>query len=51
MTPSTASRLSKFFGSSAGFWLSLQIRWDLYQTQQVEGKVIQSIEPHQLQVH
>lgn len=51
MTPSTALRLSKFFGNSAGFWLSLQTRWDLYQAQQVENEIIQSIEPYSLQVH
>jgi addiction module HigA family antidote len=51
MTPSTALRLSKFFGNSAGFWLSLQTRWDLYQAQQVENEIIQSIKPYSLQVH
>ena len=48
VTPSTALRLAKFFGNSAGFWLSLQTRWDLYQAQQVEGDIIQSIEPYRL---
>ena len=51
VTPSTALRLAKFFGNSAGFWLSLQTRWDLYHAQQVEGDVIQSIEPHAVQAH
>lgn len=36
ITPSTALRLSQFFGVSADFWLNLQIRWDLYKTQQAE---------------
>lgn len=31
MTPSTALRLAKFFGTSADFWMNLQLRWDLYQ--------------------
>jgi antitoxin HigA-1 len=31
MTPSTALRLAKFLGTSAGFWMNLQLRWDLYQ--------------------
>lgn len=31
MTPSTALRLSRFFGTSADFWMNLQLRWDLYQ--------------------
>ena len=30
MTPSTALRLAKFFGTSADFWMNLQLRWDLY---------------------
>lgn len=29
LTPSTALRLSKFFGNSAGFWMNLQMRCDL----------------------
>jgi len=30
MTPSTALRIAKFFGTSAAFWMNLQLRWDLY---------------------
>jgi antitoxin HigA-1 len=30
ITPSTALRLGRFFGTSAEFWMNLQIRWDLY---------------------
>jgi addiction module HigA family antidote len=30
ITPSTALRLARFFSMSAGFWLNLQLRWDLY---------------------
>ena len=51
ITPSTALRLAKFFGNSASFWLSLQTRWDLCQAQQIEGDVIQSIEPYSLHAH
>jgi addiction module HigA family antidote len=46
ITPSTALRLSKFFGNSAGFWLNLQVRWDLYHAQQHEHEVIGVIEPY-----
>ncbi len=46
VTPSTALRLSKFFGTSAGFWLNLQARWDLHHAQQLERDIIQSIEPY-----
>ena len=39
VTPSTALRLAKFFGVSADFWLNLQLRWDLYNAQQIEERV------------
>lgn len=29
ITPETALRLAKFFGNSPGFWLNLQMRYDL----------------------
>ena len=47
VTPSSALRLSKFFGTSAGFWMNLQLRWDLYFTQQSEEKTLETIEPYQ----
>ena len=43
VTPSTALRLARFFNMSEDFWLNLQIRWDLYKTQQTEQAVLQSI--------
>ncbi len=45
MTPSTALRLAKFFGNSAGFWMNLQLRWDLYFAQKEEETVIEGIAP------
>jgi addiction module HigA family antidote len=45
ITPSTALRLSKYFGNSAGFWLSLQHRWDLYQTMKSEAQDLKRIHP------
>lgn len=36
ITPATALRLGKFFGMSPGFWMNLQLRWDLYSAQQDE---------------
>ena len=45
ITPSTALRLSKFFGVSEDFWLSLQLRWDLYKARKTEAKEIKSIRP------
>ncbi len=46
ITPSTALRLAKFFGNSAGFWLNVQARWDVFNVQQAEQEVIQTIEPY-----
>jgi addiction module HigA family antidote len=43
MTPSTALRLGKYFGMSAGFWMNLQLRWDLYHAQQSEVETLKSI--------
>ncbi len=44
ITPSTALRLEKFFGMSAGFWMNLQLRWDLYHAQQTEQEALKSIQ-------
>lgn len=43
VTPSTALRLARFFNMSEDFWLNLQIRWDLYKTQQTEKDTLNSI--------
>lgn len=43
VTPSTALRLSKFFGNSAGFWLNLQQRWDLYHAQRQDDRELKRI--------
>ncbi|MEE9396909.1 MAG: HigA family addiction module antitoxin, partial [Methylococcales bacterium] len=45
ITPSTALRLAKFFGVSEDFWLSLQLRWDLYKAKKIEAKEIKAIKP------
>jgi len=44
VTPGTALRLAKFFGVSADFWLSLQIRWDLYRANAAEKKELELIQ-------
>jgi addiction module HigA family antidote len=49
VTPSTALRLSKFFGVSPDFWLNLQLRWDLYFAQQAEADELKSINPVSIQ--
>jgi len=46
VTPSTALRLAKFFDMSADFWMNLQLRWDLYFTQQDENKILERIHPY-----
>jgi antitoxin HigA-1 len=43
ITPSPALRLGKFFGMTAAFWLNLQLRWDLYYTQQAEQQALEQI--------
>jgi addiction module HigA family antidote len=43
VTPSTALRLAKYFGTSPDFWLNLQIKFDLYSAQQKEKEVLTRI--------
>ncbi len=47
MTPSFALRLAKYFGTTADFWMSLQLRWDLYHAQQAESNALASIRPYE----
>ena len=46
VTPSIALRLAKYFGMAPDFWMNLQLRWDLYQTQQAESDDLNAIRPH-----
>ena len=43
VTPSTALRLGKYFGTSPSFWMNVQLRWDLYHAQRSEAKQLQQI--------
>ena len=43
VTPSTALRLSKYFGNSPDFWLNLQMRWDLFRVQREESILLKQI--------
>lgn len=43
ITPSTALRLSQYFGTSSGFGMNGQMRWDLYHAQQAEGDEVRRI--------
>ena len=45
MSPSTALRLARFFGTSAGFWINLQLRYDLHKTERSEKKTLEEIKP------
>ncbi len=45
MSPSTALRLARYFGTSAGFWMNLQLRYDLYKTERLEKETLEEIEP------
>lgn len=46
VTPATALRLARFFGMSAGFWMNLQLRWDLYHAQRNEAEALAEIQPY-----
>ena len=43
VTPGTALRLAKYFGTTPGFWMNLQLRWDLYHAQMQEGRILRQI--------
>jgi len=45
ITPSTALRLAKYFGNSEGFWMNMQLRWDLYRAIKAEEDELASIRP------
>jgi addiction module HigA family antidote len=45
ITPSTALRLAKFFGMTEDFWMSLQLRWDLYKARLAEANELKTISP------
>ena len=45
LTPDTALRLSKVFGTSAAFWMNHQLRWDLYHAQRDAREALKVIRP------
>jgi len=51
VTPSTALRLAKYFGTTAGYWMNLQLRWDLYRAQKAEAQHLEQIEPYLISDH
>ena len=44
VTPSTALRLAKFFGTSPDVWMNLQLRWDMYHAKAEEAPELERIE-------
>ncbi len=46
VTPDTALRLARLFGTTPEFWLNGQLAWDLYQAMHAEtAKAIEEIQP------
>ncbi len=46
VTPDTALRLARVLGMSAGFWLGLQLDWDLWHAMRAkEARKISSLKP------
>lgn len=45
VTPAIALRLTRYIGMSVGFWMNLQLAWDLYHAAQNEAEFLIEIEP------
>lgn len=45
VTPAIALRLTRYIGMSVGFWMNLQLAWDLYHAAQGEAEILSEIEP------
>jgi addiction module HigA family antidote len=45
VTPATALRLAKYLGTTAAFWMNLQLAVDLYEAEQAEAEALDAIEP------
>ncbi len=43
VTPHTALRLAKFFGTTPDVWMNIQLRWDLYHAQLDEAIALNRI--------
>jgi antitoxin HigA-1 len=52
VTPDTALRLSKLFGTTVDFWMNLQLACDVYEAEHSpEARSIQKIEKLQMAAH
>ncbi len=45
VTPVIALRLTRYIGMSVGFWMNLQLAWDLYYAARDEAETLSEIEP------
>ena len=43
VTPATALRLAKYFGTTPDLWMNLQLRWDLHHVQAAEARDLDRI--------
>ena len=48
VTPSTALRLGQYFGMTPGYWMNLQLRWDLYHAKREEATELRRIKQYKL---
>ena len=46
ITPSTALRLARYFGTTEDFWMNLQLRWGLFRARRTEEETLKSIKPY-----
>jgi addiction module HigA family antidote len=46
ITPATALRLAKYFGTSEAFWMNLQLHSDLYRARRTEARILTGIKRH-----
>lgn len=47
VTPDTALRLGRYFGTSPEFWLAIQSRYDVETTRRSTGEEIEAIKPRE----
>jgi antitoxin HigA-1 len=45
ITPDTALRLARLFGTSPEYWLNGQLAWDLWHAERDSGRALKKIEP------
>ena len=45
VSPDTALRLARYFGTTPGFWLAIQAHYDIETARRMKGKDIEAIKP------